>query len=214
MFFSNRIGFFCVENIQQLLMHIHSRLLCRMDQLELVASIIALAGVYFTARTKVIGWPLGIVGAFMYLILCYQSMLYAESVLQGLYVVMGVYGWIKWSANKVTDYITITRMPIKAWIISLTVWIVFSLICGYLLDSFSQTDVPYADASLAVAGVVVTWQLAKKYLENWLNWIVIDLLSSCLFFYKQLYFASALYFILAALAVYGYLKWKKDLLAI
>jgi len=182
-----------------------------MNTLELVASLIALAGVYFTVREKVVGWPLGIIGAALYVILFYQSLLYAESLLQALYVIVGIYGWIKWSAHRETGEILISRMPFKTKSISVIVWLCFSIASGFILDRFSPTDVPYPDAALAVAGVIITWQMANKYIENWLNWIVADLLSAALFFYKHLYFASGLYVILAALAVYGYLKWKKDL---
>lgn len=183
-----------------------------MDRTELAAAVITLAGVFFTARARIIGWVFGIAGSALYVLVCYNYQLYAETVLQLFYVVMGFYGWWKWmQKGDERIALSISRMPVRVAVFSALVILAGTLITGRLLDMYSDTDVPYPDAAMGMAGLVITWQMARKYLQNWLWWIVADVLNSFLFVYKTLYATAVLYIILAILAAYGYIKWKKEL---
>ena len=175
---------------------------------EIIAAIFTLVGVFLSGRQLRVNWLFGIIGAAIYAFIFYESLLFAEAILQVSYAVLGAIGWKSWKAD--TEEFEIFHINWRIGLLAVIITLVFSIISGRLLDIFSTSDVPYIDASLAISGLVCTWLLAKKVLENWLIWIVIDILSSCLYIYKHLYATAGLYFILAILAVFGYQQWKKQ----
>ena len=179
-----------------------------MTTIEIIAATLTLVGVFLSGRQLRVNWLFGIAGAAVYTFIFYESVLFAEAALQAWYVVLGAMGWINWSSQN--EDFEIYHLNWRIATISAIITIVLSIVSGRLLDVFSSSDVPYLDASLAISGLVCTWFLTKKILENWLIWIVIDLLSACLYIYKNLYATAGLYFILAILAAYGYQQWKKQ----
>lgn len=182
-----------------------------MEGIELFAAIITLAGVAFTAKAKIIGWPLGIIGAALYVIIFFNHVLFAETILQALYVCIGIYGWWRWIKFKETGETHVFRISKKTVFFSIGSWLISSVLIGSFLNAYSSSDVPFIDASLAVAGIIITWQMAQRFLENWLFWIITDLVSCALFIHKHLYATAVLYFILAIIAIYGYFEWKRKL---
>jgi len=180
---------------------------------ELIAAAITLAGVLCTALGSIAGWPLGVVGAALYVLIFFETKLYAETVLQAFYIVMGFYGWWTWrKTGHSRPERPVTRMPVNIQIFSILLTAAGGIITGLLMDQYSDTDVPYLDALLGFSGLVITGQMAKKYLENWIWWIVVDLAASVLFYYKGLTATAVLYLFLASLAAMGFIKWKKELL--
>jgi nicotinamide mononucleotide transporter len=179
-----------------------------MSTIEILAAIITLFGVFLSGRQLRVNWLFGIVGAAIYTYIFYKSILFAEAILQAWYVVLGIIGWKNWTTEN--EEFEILHLNAKTALICGITVLFLSLVSGRILDAFSTSDVPYLDATLAISGLVCTWLLAKKILENWLIWIVIDTVSGCLYIYKQLYATAALYFILAILAAYGYKQWKKQ----
>jgi nicotinamide mononucleotide transporter len=183
-----------------------------MNLIEIIAAIIALLGVLLTARSSILGWPLGIVGAGLYSYIFIHSVLYAEGVLQSLYVIFGIYGWWSWNkTNNSKKLGVVKQLGSRMLILSFLSWILASILCGWFLDNYSKSEVPYLDSILAVGGLLTTYLLAKKYLQNWLFWIAIDLVSATLFFQRELYATSVLYIAFTAMAIHGYFHWKKEL---
>lgn len=180
-----------------------------MTGLEWLGVLLTLAGVWLTARGNKLGWLAGICGSALYIYICFHARLYAESLLQGLYVAMGFYGLITWNRSDNEQFI-VRLIPVSSFLLSLLVWLILLLAGGYFLQKYSDTDVPYSDATLAASGLVLTWQMAQRYLECWSGWIIVNLLSSAVFFYKQLVPTALLYIVLAALAAYGHYSWKKS----
>lgn len=183
-----------------------------MSQIEIFAAIVALFGVLLTARASIWGWPLGIIGAAIYSWLFIESALYAEGVLQSLYVLFGIYGWWSWKNNNdQATGATIKQIDTIVLLTSLVVWTLGTAVCGWVLSNYSNSEVPYVDSLLAVGGLMTTYLMAKKIIENWFFWIVIDIASGLLFINRELYITALLYFAFAALAAHGYLQWKKEL---
>jgi nicotinamide mononucleotide transporter len=183
-----------------------------MSQIEIIAAIIALLGVLLTARSSIVGWPLGIIGAGLYSYIFIYSALYAEGVLQSLYVIFGIYGWWSWHKTANSKKLAVIKhMGSRSLILSFLGWFLASFLCGWLLDNYSQSEVPYIDSVLAVGGLLTTYLMAKKYLQNWLFWIAIDLASAVLFFQRELIATSVLYLAFTATAIHGYFHWKKEL---
>ena len=180
---------------------------------EMLAAAVALIGVWLTSRKQLHGWTLGFIGSIIYTAIFFVSGLYAESVLQIFYAFMGVYGWLKWKNETSPDETSVKRMPLRTFLISALTTSALSLLAGAFLDRFSDSTVPYLDASLAAAGLVITLLMAQRFVENWLAWIVVDLVSATLYFYRELHITAVVYLFFTAMAVYGYFHWKRELRA-
>jgi nicotinamide mononucleotide transporter len=178
---------------------------------ELIASSITLTGVILTAKESSWGWIFGIIGAALYVPVFFLSRLYAETGLQLFYIAMGVYGlynWIRLGKKEVSKTITNTS-SIQA--ISLIIlFIIGSFILAKILQNLSNTDVPYFDACMGISGLLITWMMARKYIENWICWVIVDLANAGLFLYKSLYLTAILYLFMAVVALYGLKTWRKE----
>ena len=126
---------------------------------------------------------------------------------------MGVYGWLKWKNETSPDETSVKRMPLRTFLISALTTSALSLLAGAFLDRFSDSTVPYLDASLAAAGLIITLLMAQRFVVNWLAWIVVDLVSAALYFYRELHITAVVYLFFTAMAVYGYFHWKRELRA-
>jgi nicotinamide mononucleotide transporter len=182
-----------------------------MNLLEISASIIALAGVYITSRKLSAGWMLGACGAVLYALLFFQGKLYAESVLQLIYAALGIRGWMLWKKDSLRSTDAIKHLTRKSFLVGSLAAALLSLIIGYVLSNYSDSDVPWIDGFLAASGLTVTVWMMQRYLENWLFWIGIDIASAVLYFSRNMPIAAFVYLVFTAMAVYGYVQWKNDL---
>jgi nicotinamide mononucleotide transporter len=179
---------------------------------ELIAFSFAIAGVLLTARSHVAGWILGIIGAAFYVPVFYLSRLYAETGLQLFYMVMGAFGFYNWiRLGKMEESKTISNITLKQIISLIVLFIIGSFTLAKILQNFSNTDVPYFDACMGISGLLITWMMARKYIENWICWVIVDLANAGLFIYKSLYLTAFLYIIMAVIALYGLKTWRKEL---
>jgi len=157
-------------------------------------------------------WLLGIISSALSVYLCYSGQLFLESGLNIFYVVIGAYGWYQWlygSASK-TELPVISLSLKKNLLLpclGLLIWIPF----GYIAHKFSTQAMPYLDAFITSFSIVATWMTAKKIIENWLYWIVIDALAVFLYAYRGFYLIALLYIIYTILAAAGYIAWRKKL---
>ena len=146
------------------------------------------------------------------IVLYYQKGLYADCGMEFYYLAMTVYGFIAWMRHKQkTADLPIRHMPLRMafiWIgIGLALWLIIYL----LLSHFTNSNVPVADAFTTALSVVGIWALARKYLEQWFVWIVVDVVTCGLYFYKGIPFKASLYALYVVIAVFGYFAWKKKL---
>jgi len=155
----------------------------------------------------------------------WQYQLLMESALNVYYVAMAVYGWLLWnSINQPPNGELNTTSPkgiqpsgiqlsgIQKWrwqnhALSIGLVALFSLTSGYLLSKYSDAAFPYIDSLTTWSSLLATWMVAKKILENWLYWIVIDLASMALFYNKGLLFTTGLFALYVVIAIYGYRHW-------
>jgi len=176
---------------------------------EALAAIIGLLGVWFTIKQRPLGWFFGTLGSALYVLIFFNARFYAESILQLFYVFMGVYGWLRWRGDEQKPF-HILRMNAPIWLLFLFALTALTWGVGALLDHFSNTDVPYMDAFLASGGLLITLLMARKYLENWVLWIIFDALSAGWYWHRELHFTALLYFAFAALALQGNFQWFKQ----
>jgi nicotinamide mononucleotide transporter len=180
--------------------------------IEILATLFSTLGVWLAAKNKLMTWPLGMIGVAFLGYLFFQSQLFAEAGLQVFYLGMSLYGWWQWLRlghhAQSNHYYNIPKIKFT---IAVLIWIFSTVLLGYSLQNQTSTDLPYPDAAMACAGLIITWMMAQKYIQHWLCWIMIDLSNIGIFIYKELYITAVLYFIFAILAVYGYMNWKKTM---
>lgn len=177
--------------------------------LELISAILCICGVWLNAQPSIWGWPVGLVSVLLASIVYFESRLFAEFGLQIFYALSSVYGWWKWQTEKDKIHLlTIHKIPLKWIIICLLSGLFFTLILDYALQKYTNADLPLLDSALAVFSLIGQIWLARKYLENWLLWMLINLVSVGVYVYKELWFFAGLFVILLILAVVGYRNWN------
>jgi nicotinamide mononucleotide transporter len=182
------------------------------NYIEIIAALLGIVGVYLTIRQKIWCWPVGLINVVLSLVVFFTSKLYADVVLQIFYLVMTLYGWYFWIYGGEKKFeLPIRKITERELFVMLFAGLVLSAIVGFVFANYTDAAFPYWDSALMVWGITATWAMAKKIIEHWIMWIIIDLNCTALYFCKHLFAFSPLYFIFAVLALYGYFTWKKEL---
>jgi nicotinamide mononucleotide transporter len=184
---------------------------------EFLAVAFGIASVLYSRKENILVFPTGIVNTLLYTWFCFGWWgLYAEGSLNLYYTIMSIYGWLLWrrrGANGESTGIKMTKGNAKAWAAALAFFGVGFVILYSILVKFTTSTVPIADAFASAAAYTGMWLMAKKKLENWLWWMLTNLVSIPLYFVKGAVFTSAQYLVFFVLAVAGYAAWKKKLAA-
>ncbi len=181
------------------------------NYIEIIAVLAGLTYVYYTIKEKNILWLYGIISSALYVWIFFNSGIYAYGLLYVYYVIIGVYGWYNWAKHPGGESLKVRKAGrhMLFWCIAATFLIAMPLY--FILNTFTDSDMALADALLTAGGMVATWMLTQKILDQWLFWIVIDLLSLSVMLYKGLYPSALLFFIYTLMAIKGFFEWKKDL---
>lgn len=179
--------------------------------MEFFGTLTGLIYVLLVIRQNPLCWPVGIINAAFYLWVFFTAKLYADSTLQGIYIILCAYGWWLWiRGDSGESKISISKLP-KQQIVSCSVILVFgSAILGYFFRSHTDADLPYLDSFATITSLVAQWMTSKKYLENWKLWIGVNTLYVGMYIYKHLYMTAGLYFLFFILAIQGYRVWSKE----
>ncbi len=177
--------------------------------LEIVAVILGIIYVVLAAKNKISCWIFGIFGSLVsiYLFLFYAH-LYAESVLYLFYVVAGVYGWINWKNQKNEEVVYQNKWTTHLFIIVGGTAITF-LFYYSMIYFFNGAKKPLTDSFTTIFSFIATYLTTKKWIENWIYWVVIDAVTTYLYFSRGLEIYALLMFAYSIIAVYGYFQWKK-----
>lgn len=194
-----------MELIHQLLSQITQTSL-----LEWFAVITAFACIYLAAKQQILNWPISIFSVVAYAILFYEGRLYGEMALQAYFLFTAVYGWYYWLKREHEHQKPVIRFSPLEMTYTILVMAVFSILLGLFLHHFTDTDVAYIDGTLASISFVAQFLMTRKVLQNWILWVVVDILYIPLFIYKTFMLTAILYGALAILAWSGYLDWKKS----
>jgi len=182
--------------------------------IEVLGCVTGLIYLYFSIKQIIWLWPLGILTSFFYIFVFFNEKFYAGMVLQVYYFFISIYGWYYWlkgEKEESKDLGNVKITSLKEWFIFLLVTLLLTVIIGYVLDNYTDSPLPYWDAFTSSGSIIATWMLARKYLENWLFWIIVDFFSMGTYFYKGLYPTVLLFFVYTSLAFIGYITWKKHL---
>lgn len=181
--------------------------------LEIVAVVVALAMVGCNIREIHWGWPLAMLSSLMYLALFWRSRLYGDAALQVMFIVVAGWGWRQWLRGVPAGdgALHVSRLsPRGRWqavLVCAALWPA----CGLFLQAFTDTDVPWWDAFPTAVSIVGQYLLGRKYIENWLAWIAVNVVAVGLFAYKGLWLTVGLYAVFIALSVIGWRAWRRQL---
>ena len=182
--------------------------------LEIVAVIFGLLSVWFSKQNNILVYPTGMISTSIYVYLLFQWGLIGDMMINGYYFIMSVYGWYVWTRKvDATHFTPITRTTKKEHRISVIIFtatLIFVYIVYQAFDKWTSWTA-YVDTVTTAVFFVGMWLMAKRKIENWIYWIVGDIISVPLYFYKGFTFTSLQYLIFTVIAVYGYLAWKKNL---
>ncbi|MGY6558576.1 MAG: nicotinamide riboside transporter PnuC [Nitritalea sp.] len=179
-----------------------------LSPLEAVAVFFGIVSVLFSIRKHIAVFPTGIISTCIYLFICWEYKLYADMGINGYYTVMSVYGWWLWAQPKGP----LPERPVS-WMLPQERWISAGLFLGsygllyILLSQFTDSDVPYWDSFTTSSAFVAMWLMAKKKVENWIFWIITDLVSVPLYLYKGLPLTAFQFAFFTVLAVIGLRSW-------
>lgn len=178
---------------------------------EISGAILSLIYLYLSIKQKASLWIFGLMSSVLYVVVFIQSKLYADMSLQFYYVFISIYGWINWKFGRevVEHELPVKRLSRKMILILIGITILIYGAYFVLLNYFTDSKVPKFDSLIGALSVVATWMLARKYIENWLVWIVADGLAIGLFAYKELYPTAILFIVYTVMSVVGYRQWSK-----
>jgi len=184
------------------------------NYIELLGAILGITYIFFSIRQNILTWPVGLLSSILYVWVFLVSKLYADMGLQLYYVVISIYGWYEWlhgSRSAKPEVLKVSRLSLKLGLVLTAVSIFIFLLIWYILNDYTDSPVPMADALATSLSIVATWMLARKILEHWLVWIFVDTFSIGLFWYKDLLPTVILFVVYTVMAIVGFIEWKKEL---
>lgn len=177
--------------------------------LEGVAVITGILYLLFAAKENSWCWFFAAVSVSIYAYLTFTASLYAEFVLQIYYGYMAYYGYKSWGRGNQREPLKISSLSIKQNALFISLGAGLTILLATLLLHFTDADFPYLDSFTTVFSILTTVLVARKIIDNWLYWIVIDIAACYLYFQKHFVFTSVLYAVYVVLAIIGFINWQK-----
>lgn len=182
--------------------------------LEIIAVIFGILSVWFARKNNILVFPIGLVSNIFFIYLLWKWTLLGDMIINAYYVIMGIYGWYHWSRKKEdTVEFPISRATNRdrKWSLIIFIISIIFVILVYLYFEKFNNATAYVDTLTTGIFFAGMWLMAKRKVENWILWIIGDIISIPLYFYKGYTFTSIQYIIFTIIAIYGYLEWKKIL---
>ena len=187
-----------------------------MDSVELAGFVLSLAMVYCNIKEIHWGWPLAIVSSALYGVVFWNSQLYGEASLQAMFILGALWGWQQWrrgartvaNDNPLDAPLQISRLSAKEWRhvagATLQAWPALA----YFLNRYTDSDVAVWDGLVTALSLLGQYLLARKKLENWAVWLLVNLMTVGLMLLKSLWLTSVLYVLFAILSYVGLKAWR------
>lgn len=183
-----------------------------MNPIEILAALLVLANIALVARRSVWNYPFGIAAVTLYAFVFLEARLYSDMLLQGFFLVLNLYGWLNWRRSRAQAgevvVLTLSRAARAAWVAGCVVAIAG---WGALMHRLTDAAAPWWDAGVAITSVAAQLLLSRRYLENWLLWIAVDIVAVPLFAARGLWFTAGIYVVLLGLSIWGLIDWRRSL---
>ncbi len=180
--------------------------------IETAGFLLGLAYLYYELKASPRMWLIGLVMPMVSMWVYYSRGLYADFAMNIYYLVMAVYGYIAWTFNlrrRVKKELPISHISLRALALTTIVFVgVYAALAAWLV-LLTDSNVPYWDALTTALSIIGTWMLARKYIEQWIVWFVVDGVCVGLYIYKGIYLYATLYFAYTVLAIFGYFRWRR-----
>lgn len=183
--------------------------------IELFGTIAGIVYLFLEIKQKIWLWPFGILTSALYIFVFFQSKFYADMGLQVYYLAISIYGWWHWvyGGKKLEgDELPVSRISLGLVTVLVLVSLGLFLVLVYILKNFTDSPVPIGDAFTTALSITATWMLARKILEMWWVWIVVNTVSLALYIYKGLYPTSVLFVLYVTMSFVGYVLWRRSYL--
>ncbi len=180
--------------------------------IEIIATISGLIYLIYSIKGNIKLWVFGILTSSLYVYVCFISGIYADMSINIYYVVISVYGWVHWhnSTREGNNRIAVNRLKLKQSMVLLLVTVVMFVFIAIVLEKYTNSSISYWDAFTTSASITATWMLARKIIEHWILWVVIDAVSVGLYIYKDLYPTAFLFVVYTIMAIVGFNTWRKQ----
>ncbi len=180
--------------------------------LEILGVVLGLLYLFLELKANWLLWIVGVIMPINSLFVYYRAGLYADFAIDIYYVLAAVYGLFMWlRGGKEKASLPVSKTPAKAWPVMAGVFAALFVAIGLVLQNFTDSTVPWTDSFTTALSIIGLWMLARKWIEQWWVWFVVDAVSTGLYIYKGIYFYAGLYLLYTILAVYGFFKWQKML---
>ena len=181
--------------------------------LEILGTVTGVLYLWLELKASIYMWITGIIMPAISIFVYYQAGLYADFGINIYYLLAAIYGFAVWQFGKKKEqkYLPITHTPQGKYLqLALCFFVCFGAI-GYVLVNFTDSNVPWWDSFTTALSIVGMWMLARKWIEQWWAWVIVDAVCCALYIYKGIFFYSALYGAYTIIAVYGYFVWKRKM---
>lgn len=179
------------------------------EQVSIVTGIIY---IILSVRQNALCWPFGIVSVGIWMVIVFNGKLYADAFLQLVYVVLGFYGWFQWlKGGQDSTPLPVRKTPHNLSIKLIVIGLAATLICGFISKKYLHAAYPWWDSITTVMSLIAQYLLAKKYLENWVLWIIADIIYIFIYYLKGWAGYSVLMTVYTIMAMLGYIQWRKSM---
>ncbi len=178
--------------------------------LEISAVVLGFVYLILMIKENILCWFFGIASSFISIFLFIRTGLYSESILYVYYVVIGFYGYNLWRKGAKGNGLPVTRMKALSYPIWIGIGIVCSFGLGYFFSQTTDAVSPYFDSTTTIFSFIASYLEAKKKLEGWLFWIVINFATIALYWGRDLNFYTILTVVYFVFSIVGYIQWKKS----
>ena len=181
--------------------------------LEAAGVILGVLYLVLAIRESLWCWPAAFLSSVLTIIVMFEARLYSEAALNVFYAAMAIYGWYQWRYGGRRQ--GAAQLPIGVWPLRMHAFaiggsVALAAMIGWFMSEQTAAAFPYLDAFVTVASIVTTYMVARKVLENWVYWFVVDSLSLYLFWQRELYLYVGLFVLYLVLVVIGWLRWQRD----
>lgn len=184
------------------------------NKVELGGTIFGLIYIWLSIRQNLHTWTAGIITSLLYCWVFFEAKFYAGMGLQGYYLIISIYGFWSWRRGRdngsEADKLHVSNTKTNLWIKLSIFNLLLTSFIYYLLGRYTDSPIPFGDASTTSLSIIATWMLARKKIEHWLIWIFIDLVSCGLYIYRGLYPTVFLFLVYTVMAGIGYYEWRKE----
>ena len=182
---------------------------------ELIGAASGLLCVWLIIRENIWNWPVGLAYALVSLLVFYKARLYSDLVLHVFYVFMNGYGWYYWlrgaGARSSGGRLVGARLRKRSASLLGVATVIGIVAMGWLFDYYTDADLAYWDSTTTVMSFAAMWMAAHKYIENWIVWLVIDVLATGIYIFKGIWPYAVLYGLYIPMAVWGWMAWLRSM---